>query len=59
VHLVEFQEEKGCWSWKNPPPLSKKPMNILDPIDATKIKVVRPKEKKESVKIKDMLLKGI
>jgi E3 ubiquitin-protein ligase UHRF1 len=59
VHLSKFQEEKGCWLWKKPPPLSKKPVNIVDPVDGSKIKVVRPKAKKVSFKIKDRLLKGI
>jgi E3 ubiquitin-protein ligase UHRF1 len=59
VHLPKFQEEKGCWLWKKPPPLSKKPMNVVDPIDPTKIQIVRPKAKKVSFKIKDRLLKGI
>ncbi|XP_045822619.1 E3 ubiquitin-protein ligase ORTHRUS 2-like [Trifolium pratense] len=53
----DFDEEKGCWLWKKPPPLSKKPVNIVDPKDGSKIKVVRPKEKKVSLKIKDRLLK--
>jgi len=55
----KFQEEKGCWLWKKPPPLSKKPTNIVDPIDGVKIKDVTPKEKKASFKIRDRLLKGI
>ncbi|KAK2385395.1 Zinc finger (C3HC4-type RING finger) family protein [Trifolium repens] len=53
----DFDKEKGCWLWKKPPPLSKKPVNIVDPIDGSKIKVVRPKAKKVSFKIKDRLLK--
>ncbi|CAJ2633543.1 E3 ubiquitin-protein ligase orthrus 2-like protein [Trifolium pratense] len=53
----DFDEEKGCWLWKKPPPQSKKPMNVVDPIDPTKIQVVRPKAKKVSFKIKDRLLK--
>ncbi|GAU17628.1 hypothetical protein TSUD_255030 [Trifolium subterraneum] len=53
----DFDEEKGCWLWKKPPPLSKKPMNVVDPIDPTKIQIVRPKAKKVSFKIKDRLLK--
>lgn len=58
MHLAKFQEEKGCWLWKKPPPLSKKPMNVVDPFDPTKIKVVKPKAQKVSFKIKDRLLKG-
>ncbi|XP_045822617.1 E3 ubiquitin-protein ligase ORTHRUS 2-like [Trifolium pratense] len=53
----DFDEEKGCWLWKKPPPLSKKPVNTVDPIDGSKIKVVKPKAKKASFKIKDRLLK--
>ncbi|XP_024629209.1 E3 ubiquitin-protein ligase ORTHRUS 2 isoform X2 [Medicago truncatula] len=53
----DFDEEKGCWLWKKPPPRSKKPVNIVDPVDGSKIKVVRPKTKKVSFKIKDRLLK--
>ncbi|GAU11725.1 hypothetical protein TSUD_74760 [Trifolium subterraneum] len=53
----DFDEEKGCWLWKKPPPLSKKPVNVVNPIDGSKIKVVRPKAKKVSFKIKDRLLK--
>jgi len=59
ICLNLFQEEKGCWLWKKPPPLSKKPVNMVDPVDGSKIKVVRPKTKKVSFKIKDRLLKGI
>jgi hypothetical protein len=59
VNLSTFQEEKGCWLWKKPPPQSKKPMNIVDPFDPTKIQIVRPKAIKPSFKIKDRLLKGI
>jgi len=33
VHLSKFQEEKGCWLWKKLPPLSKRPLNIVDPIE--------------------------
>ncbi|GAU48818.1 hypothetical protein TSUD_99900 [Trifolium subterraneum] len=53
----DFDEEKGCWLWKKPPPLSKKPVNTVDPIDGSIIKVVRPKAKKVPFKIKDRLLK--
>ncbi|CAK8539038.1 unnamed protein product [Lathyrus sativus] len=53
----DFDEEKGCWLWKKPPPPSKKPMNVVDPFDPTKIKVVKPKAPKVSFKIKDRLLK--
>ncbi|WJX54214.1 RING-type E3 ubiquitin transferase [Trifolium repens] len=53
----DFDEEKGCWLWKKPPPLSKKPVNIVNPKDGSKIKVVKPKAKKVSFKIKDRLLK--
>jgi hypothetical protein len=59
LNSYKFQEEKGCWLWKKPPPLSKKPMNIVDPIDRVKIEDVTPEEKKVSFKIKDRLLKGI
>ncbi|PNY16061.1 hypothetical protein L195_g012770 [Trifolium pratense] len=27
------EEEKDCWLWKKPSPQSKKPMNVVDPID--------------------------
>jgi len=33
VHLSKFQKEKECWLWKKPPPLSKRPLNIVDPIE--------------------------
>ncbi|KAL5067466.1 hypothetical protein RYX36_018353 [Vicia faba] len=55
----DFDEEKDCWLWKKPPPLSKKPVNIVDPIDETNIKVDMTKEKRVSLKIKNKLLKEL
>ncbi|XP_058771298.1 E3 ubiquitin-protein ligase ORTHRUS 2-like isoform X1 [Vicia villosa] len=55
----DFDEEKGCWLWKKPPPLSKKPVNIVDPIDETKIKFDVEKARRVSLKIKDRLLKEL
>lgn len=54
--LIKFQEEKGCWLWKKPPPQSKKPVDIINPIDGTKIRV---KRKAKEVTVKERLLKGI
>jgi len=59
LNSYKFQEEKDCWLWKKPPPLSKKPVNIVDPIDGVKIEDVSSEEKNMSFKINDRLLKGI
>ncbi|XP_076956837.1 E3 ubiquitin-protein ligase ORTHRUS 2-like [Bidens hawaiensis] len=39
----DFDEEKGCWLWKIPPPESRKQAHTNDVGDATKIKTVRRK----------------
>ncbi|KAK7299811.1 hypothetical protein RJT34_10639 [Clitoria ternatea] len=50
----DYDEEKGCWLWKRPPPESKRSAAIVRPVDGT-IKIVRRKAK--DVAVKEKLLK--
>ncbi|CAJ2659061.1 unnamed protein product [Trifolium pratense] len=53
----DYDEEKGCWLWKKPPPKSKKKATIVNSVDGTIIRDFKPKTKKVSLKLKARILK--
>ncbi|XP_027368630.1 E3 ubiquitin-protein ligase ORTHRUS 2-like [Abrus precatorius] len=50
----DYDEEKGCWLWKRPPPESRKSVDIVKPEDRS---TVRVKRKAKNVSVKEKLLK--
>ena len=55
LHLVKFQEEKGCWLWKRPQPESKKLEGAKSEGGTEKIRIVR---KVKTLPVKDRLTRG-
>ncbi|XP_057440850.1 E3 ubiquitin-protein ligase ORTHRUS 2 [Lotus japonicus] len=49
----DFDEEKGSWLWKKPPPASKKSIDVINPKDGTRVRV----KKTKNVSLKEKLLK--
>ncbi|KAJ1383868.1 Zinc finger, RING-type [Sesbania bispinosa] len=50
----DYDEEKGCWLWKKPPPQSRKTVNVVNPEDGTHVRV---KRKVKDVSVKERLLR--
>ncbi|KAE9607202.1 putative methyltransferase chromatin regulator PHD family [Lupinus albus] len=52
----DYDEEKGCWLWKRPPPESRKLAGTVSPVNGNRGKV---KRKLKTASVKEKLLKGI